>query len=72
MATSKIYIGGMMCSHCVRRITMALESVESLKNVKVDLDTSSATFDTDKDIDKQIIKKALEEEGYSLKKVADN
>lgn len=72
MATSKIYIGGMMCSHCVRRITTALESLEGLKNVKVDLDTFSATFESNKDIDMQIIKKTLEEEGYSIKKGAAN
>jgi len=68
MATSKIYIGGMMCSHCVKRITKALESLEGLKNLKVDLDTFSASFDSNDNIDMQVIKKILEEEGYSIKK----
>ena len=40
-----IKIKGMTCNHCVMAVTKALEKIDGVKNVKVDLAKAEATFD---------------------------
>lgn len=62
-----IGVEGMMCGHCVAHVTKALEAVEGVSNVKVDLDSASATFDATESVSDETIKAAIEEAGYTLK-----
>ncbi len=39
----KLKVGGMSCNHCVGRVSKALESVEGVTKVKVDLEGGQAT-----------------------------
>jgi copper chaperone CopZ len=45
MATMKLKISGMSCSHCVRTITQALEQVEGVKSAHVDFPGGRATVE---------------------------
>jgi Cu+-exporting ATPase len=62
-----IPVYGMMCGHCVKAVTMALEDIEGVFETKVSLEKSSAfvRFDDSK-ADLEKFKAAIIEEGYSL------
>lgn len=45
MATMKLKISGMSCTHCVRTVTQALEQVEGVKSAQVDLPGGRATVE---------------------------
>jgi len=62
-----IPVYGMMCGHCVKAVTMALEDIDGVQSVHVSLEDSSAavTFD-DAAVEPGKFKEAIIEEGYSL------
>ena len=67
MKTETIPVYGMMCEHCVKAVTMALDDIEGVSKTNVSLENSSATVtfdDTITGIDK--FTEAIIEEGYTL------
>lgn len=56
-----VEVPDMMCQHCVKHVTQALESIGA-KNIQVDLDSKKATFVGDVDKAKQ----AITEAGYKV------
>lgn len=62
MATVKIK--GMSCMHCVGSTREALEKIEGISNVAVDLDKSEASYDGDIDFDR--IKAAITAIGFEV------
>ncbi len=60
-----IKIEGMMCQHCVARVTKALESVEGTSDVKVDLDGGKATLNAPLGSEESL-KKAVEDADYTV------
>lgn len=61
-----VKIKGMSCNHCVMAVTRALNGLEGIKDVKVDLAKGEATFDNEKPIDMKLIKDAVEKAGYEV------
>ncbi|MGA1841601.1 MAG: copper ion binding protein [bacterium] len=61
-----IKIKGMSCKHCVMAVTKALNGIEGIKDVKVDLEKGEATFDETKSVDMAIISDAIERAGYEV------
>jgi copper chaperone len=61
-----IKIKGMTCNHCVMAVTRALEKIDGVKNVKVDLAKAEATFDEAKTIDMEVIKERIRKAGYDV------
>ncbi len=61
-----IKIEGMSCRHCVMAVKKALEDIEGIAHVKVDLANGEATFDEMSPVSKEIIKEHLEKAGYRL------
>jgi copper chaperone len=61
-----IKIKGMTCNHCVMAVTRALEKIDGVKNVKVDLAKAEATFDEAKPIDMEVIKERIRKAGYDV------
>lgn len=57
-------IEGMSCMHCVHHVKEALEAIKGVKDVTVNLDEKSATVDTE--VSDEILKDAVEEEGYDV------
>jgi len=56
----------MSCNHCVMRVTKALQAIEGIKNVKVDLQSGEATYDEDKPIDRKVIAEQIRKAGYEV------
>ena len=63
MITMKIE--GMMCAHCKAAVEKALNAVDGVK-AAVDLEAKTASVDAPADIDKEVLKKAVEDAGYEV------
>lgn len=59
----KIQVSGMSCQHCVGAVTEALESIEGLTEISVDLDAGEASF-THAGIDRELIRNAIRQIGF--------
>lgn len=59
-----VKIKGMSCQHCVMAVTKALEAIEGIKNVSVDLKTGTATYEEIKPLDASVIEQAIKKAGY--------
>jgi copper chaperone len=63
---STIKIKGMSCKHCVMAVDKALNGVEGVSNVKVDLVDGQASFDHEASMDLDLAKKAIVKAGYEI------
>ncbi len=61
---ARIGIKGMSCGHCVAAVTKALEEIEGIRNVSVDLERAEATFDEDRPVSHETIRERIEKAGY--------
>ena len=67
----KINIEGMSCEHCVKHVTNALNDLDQVTNVTVDLKGNSATIELTDNVSDGEIKHVLDEAGYDLVSVTD-
>ena len=63
---SIIKVKGMSCQHCVMSVTKALNQLDGIKNVRVDLAKGEVQFDNTKALPADQIEKAIEEAGYQV------
>ena len=61
-----IKIKGMSCQHCVMAATKALDAVDGIKNVQVDLKTGVATYEEVNPVDAKVIAAAIKKAGYDV------
>ena len=61
-----IKIKGMSCNHCVMAVTKALNEIEGIKDVRVDLEKGEASFEETKPVDMAIISERIEMAGYEV------
>ena len=61
-----IFINGMSCGHCSKRVEDALKSVNGVKSVKVSLEEKKADVILKNDVDNEILKNAVEEVGFEV------
>jgi copper chaperone len=59
-------VKGMSCQHCVMSVTKALDQLEGIKNIQVDLAKGEVRFDNTKSVTSNRIEKAIEEAGYGV------
>jgi copper chaperone len=59
-------VKGMSCQHCVMSVTKALNQLEGIKNVQVDLAKGEVRFDNTKEVASDRIEKAIQEAGYEV------
>lgn len=64
MATIKIK--GMSCNHCVMAVTKALNEIDGVKDVNVDLAKAEATFKEEKPVDMNTIQEKIKKAGYEV------
>lgn len=62
----QINIEGMSCEHCVKHVTNALQEIEGVTNVKVDLSGNNAVIELSKEVSEAVIKDAIEDAGYDV------
>ena len=61
-----IFINGMSCGHCSKRVEDALKSVNGVKSVKVSLEEKKADVILKNDVDNEILKNAVEDVGFEV------
>jgi len=64
MATIKVK--GMSCQHCVASVTKALNDIEGISDVKVDLEAGSATYNENSPVTIEAIKDAISRIGFEV------
>ena len=64
--TKKLIIEGMMCSHCEMRVKKALLAVDGVVSADVSHEKGTAVVTLAKDIDADVLKKAVEAQDYSV------
>lgn len=62
----KLYIEGMTCEHCVRRVKNALEDMDGVKSAQVNLDEKYSLVELSKDIDQSVFNEVIDDAGYDL------
>ena len=61
-----IKIKGMSCQHCVMAVTKALNGIEGIKDVRVDLEKGEATFTEEKPVDRTLIQERIAKAGFDV------
>jgi len=59
-------VKGMSCQHCVMSVTKALNQLEGIQNVQVDLVKGEVRFDNTKSVTPDQIEKAIGDAGYEV------
>ncbi len=60
-----VKIEGMRCQHCVASVTKALQEIDGISDVSVDLDKKEATYSGE--ADRETIKQAIAAIGFEVK-----
>ena len=63
-------IDGMMCQHCVAHVSKALESIEGVISVEVNLKKKMAIVELSKELENEVFISAVTEAGYEVKKIS--
>ena len=61
---ASVQIKGMSCQHCVASTRNALEAIEGISNVEIDLDRGTATFDGS--VPPEVISQAIAAIGFEV------
>ncbi|HOE32031.1 MAG TPA: cation transporter [Smithella sp.] len=61
-----IKIKGMSCGHCVMAVTKALNAVDGVRNVEVDLKNGVAIYEEIKPVDPTVVAAAIKKAGYDV------
>ena len=61
-----IKIKGMSCNHCVMATTKALNEVDGISNVRVDLEKGEAAFDEASPVDMNTVKENIKKAGFEV------
>ena len=59
-------VKGMSCHHCVMSVTKALNQLDGVKNIQVDLEKGEVRFDNIKEVASDRIEKTISEAGYEV------
>lgn len=59
-------IEGMMCMHCEAHVKKALEAIDGVKSAQPSHDLNTAVITLEKEVPAEILKKAVEDEGYKV------
>lgn len=70
--TKTIFIEGMSCGHCAKRVEEALKAVKGVKSVNVSLEEKKADVVLKIDISNEILKAAVEDVGFKVVGYANN
>ena len=63
-------IEGMMCQHCVAHVTKALQGVEGVTSVEVNLKKKTAVVDLGAEVSDATLTAAITDAGYEVKKIS--
>ena len=64
--SSVLKVKGMSCQHCVMSVTKALNQLDGIKNVQIDLAKGEVRFDNTKSVASDRIREAITDAGYEV------
>ena len=64
--TKTMKIEGMMCGHCEATVKKALEEIAGVESAAVSHEAGTAVLELSKDVDDAVLKKAVEDKGYTV------
>lgn len=64
-----IMIEGMSCGHCVGRVEKALQGLDGVTSVQVDLAGKCAVVELSQDIANEVLVEVIDEAGYDVTSV---
>ena len=64
--SSVLKVKGMSCQHCVMSVTKALNQLDGIKNIQIDLAKGEVRFDNTKSVVSDRIQKAITDAGYEV------
>ncbi len=67
--TKELKIKGMSCGHCVKHATNALQEVEGVISVKVDLEKANAIVEVSEQVSDAALIAAIDEVGYEVTEI---
>lgn len=59
-----IKVNGMRCGHCSASVTKALQGIDGVDNVHVDLEKGEASFTESKAVPLELVKDAIKKIGF--------
>lgn len=62
----RVAVKGMSCQHCVNSVKQALQQVEGVTNVDVSLEKGEARYEEEKPVDRETVRKAVQDVGYDV------
>ena len=66
-----IKVEGMSCNHCAAKVTKALESLDDIRKVKVNLKNNSVTVLSDKELNIKAVESTINSLGYKYEWVSN-
>ncbi|MCR5251796.1 MAG: heavy metal translocating P-type ATPase [Lachnospiraceae bacterium] len=66
----QIKVNGMMCQHCEAHVKKALEAIDGIESAEASHEKNLVTITNTKDVDEELIKKAVVDAGYEYGGVA--
>lgn len=63
----KLNVEGMMCSGCENRVQNSLKTIEGVTDVLASHTNKTVTVTTNGNVDKAVLKEAIEDLGYEVK-----
>ena len=67
--TKTLKIEGMMCMHCEAHVKKALEGLDGVLSAEVSFKTGEAIVTVEKEVNDDILKKTVTDEGYTVKEI---
>ncbi len=65
----KVSVDGMMCHHCEMRVENILKAIDGIVDAHADHEKGEVTLILKKDVEKSVIKAAIEKEGYTVNSI---
>ncbi len=69
MLKKVVYIEGMSCAHCQKRVEEGLKKQREVKEVKVDLREKKAEIILNSNMSDNLLTRIIEDLGYDVKKI---
>ena len=61
-----VKVKGMSCNHCVMAVKSALQEIEGINSVDVDLAKGEARFNADDPVDMKTVEEHIKKAGYQV------
>ncbi len=64
--STKFNVPEISCDHCKNTISNTLSGVENIESVDVDVQTKNVTLESSEEINLDLVKSLLDEQGYTV------